>query len=96
MTADLQAILGDRYGAVIEEAEQAIHDAICDFHSGDGDTGHCEAEYRAQVDAPPALAAVLPGLLADAWDECSLAWQEYYSGRTDSVPPDNPYRTETP
>ena len=31
---------------------------------------------------------------AEAWDECCTAWQAYLDGRTDNVPPLNPYRTE--
>ena len=40
--------------------------------------------------------AVLPDLLADVWDECCTAWQAYLDGRTDNVPPLNPYRPTAP
>ena len=45
-----------------------------------------------------AINATLPAEVvrqkAEAWDECCTAWQAYLDGRTDNVPPLNPYRTE--
>lgn len=45
-----------------------------------------------------AINATLPAEVvrqkAAAWDECSTAWQAYLDGRTDNVPPLNPYRTK--
>lgn len=45
-----------------------------------------------------AINATLPAEVvrqkADAWDEGCTAWQAHLDGRTDNVPPLNPYRTE--
>ena len=85
--ADLRALLGDRYGAAIKAASNAMSRHWRDMHTN-------EALGLQRMLAAHALAAVLPDLLADVWDECSTAWQAYLDGRTDNVPPLNPYRTE--
>ena len=59
--ADLRALLGDKYDETIEKAVEALYDECgrplsCSKH------GHMD-------EAVSALAAVLPDLMADAWDE---------------------------
>lgn len=83
MTADLRAILGDRYEAVIEEALTAVD---APEHGYQVTRGNVD-----QRDIHAALAAVLPDLLADAWDE---GWNDCGPLRVSNAP-DNPYRTET-
>ena len=72
---DLRALLGDKYDETIEKVLEAIAGATdylgCGCCTGYGydeavkRTGHDERPYMAAHDA---LAAVLPDLLAEAWD----------------------------
>ena len=74
---DLRALLGDQYDDTIEKAQEALDGVTTDYlgcgccTSYDYDeavkrTGH---DVRAYMAAHDALAAVLPDLLAEAWDE---------------------------
>ena len=74
---DLRALLGDRYDEVIERAARA-HASIepggdwpSNAELGGNLTGTRDDEYRAGMreQAEEVLAAVLPDLLAAAWDE---------------------------
>ena len=91
---DLRALLGDRYASTMRAAVLADNpEAITNAQQVGGKLG--QLMYLSAVNRlDRTLAAVLPELLADAWDECSTAWQAYLDGRTDNVPPLNPYRTE--
>lgn len=91
---DLRAILGDRYVSTMRAAVLADNpEAITNAQRVGGKLG--QLMYLSAVNRlDRTLAAVLPELLADAWDECCTAWQAYLDGRTDNVPPLNPYRTE--
>ena len=74
--ADLRALLGDKYDDVIEKVLEAIARetdylgcGCCtgyDYDEAVERTGHDDRAYMAAHDA---LAAVLPDLLADVWDE---------------------------
>ncbi len=105
-TADLRAILGDRYEAVMRKACRCDGTRIphC-FECGDSTYDHecpdpvpCEHRQAART-----LAAVLPELLADAWDAGSRAgWSDRTRsfvngarGLPDPADTPNPYRTET-
>lgn len=87
-TPDLRALLGDDYERVIEELARAVslYDDAEDW-----------TEYRREAER--AAAAVLPDLLAEAWDE------GHWIGKADAalnavrvnaahVVTPNPYRTE--
>lgn len=97
---DLRAILGDKYDATIEKVLEAIAREVdylgcgCCTSYGYNEavkrTGH---EERPEMAAHDALAAVLPDLLADAWDEGHAACIEAH-GRIKPMRP-NPYRPET-
>lgn len=89
-TPDLRALLGDDYERVIEELARAVslYDDAEDW-----------TEYRREAER--AAAAVLPDLLAEAWDEgfkvgdrYGSAVTETHAGYRDSLPvrPENPYR----
>ena len=98
---DLREILGDRYDDVIERAARA-HASIepggdwpTNVALGGNLTGTRGDEYRAGMreQAEEVLAAVLPDLLADAWDDGHAACIEAH-GRIKPMRP-NPYRPET-
>ena len=91
---DLRALLGDRYVSTMRAAVLADNpEAITSAQRVGGKLG--QLMYLSAVDRlDRTLAAVLPDLLAEAWDECSAAWQAYLDGRTNNVPPLNPYHTE--
>ena len=93
--SDLRALLGDRYVSTMRAAVLADNpEAITSAQRVGGKLG--QLMYLSAVDRlDRTLAAVLPDLLAEAWDECSAAWQAYLDGRTSSGPPLNPYRPET-
>lgn len=92
--SDLRALLGDRYVSTLRAAVLADNpDAITSAQQVGGQLGQL-MYLSATRRLDRTLAAVLPGLLADAWDECTTAWQAHLDGRTDNVPPLNPYRTE--
>ena len=104
---DLRALLGDKYDEVIERAVDVTSDispdyfgcGCCSFYDYDAAlerTGHGDRVHMAMHDA---LAAVLPDLLARAWDE------GHWIGKADAalnavrvnaahVVTPNPYRTE--
>ena len=92
--SDLRTLLGDRYVSTMRAAVLADNpEAITNAQRVGGQLG--QLMYLSAVNRlDRTLAAVLPELLADAWDECCTAWQAYLDGRTDNVPPLNPYRTE--
>lgn len=92
--SDLRALLGDRYVSTLRAAVLADNpEAITNAQRVGGKLG--QLMYLSAVDRlDRTLAAVLPDLLAAAWDECTTAWQAHLDGRTDNVPPLNPYRTE--
>ena len=92
--ADLRALLGVRYVSTMRAAVLADNpEAITNAQQVGGKLG--QLMYLSAVRRlDRTLAAALPELLAVAWDECSTAWQAYLDGRTDNVPPLNPYRTE--
>ena len=100
--ADLRALLGDKYDGTIEKVLEAIARetdylgcGCCTSYSYNEAverTGHDERPYMAAHDA---LAAVLPDLLAAAWDEGHAdglhnahEYREHRKAR-------NPYRPET-
>ena len=90
---DLRALLGDRYAPTIQAAVLADNpDAITSAQRVGGKLG--QLMYLAAVDRlDRVLAAVLPDLLAAAWDEghragCSDPYARY--GECDCGP--NPYR----
>lgn len=91
--ADLRALLGDRYVSMIEKAANAI----CGGRYGGRVTRFSRAQLNALDvrDADAALAAVLPDLLADVWDEGHADGlhnaHEYREHRKTR----NPYRPET-
>lgn len=107
--SDLRALLGDKYDDTIEKARLAIEDELIELRDAgvfvpnrngltvnDRDGSHNGIRRMSTAMGVHAtLAAVLPELLAEAWDECCTAWQAYLEGRTDNVPPLNPYRPET-
>ena len=84
--ADLRALLGDKYDETIEKAVEALYDECgrplsCSKH------GHMD-------EAVSALAAVLPDLLATAWD-AAVASMRYEDGTpVQLVSVVNPYRPE--
>ena len=89
---DLRAMLGDRYHDVIIKATKR---ALFNYPNLPIDIEHHEAL------AGQALAAVLPDLLAQAWDEGHRAserdWEMAYDLSTpdeDRQPWTNPYRQE--
>ena len=105
--SDLRALLGDKYDDVIEKVREAIAGEVdylgCGCCTGYGydeavkRTGHDERPWMAAHDA---LAAVLPDLLAEAWDE------GHWLGKADAalnavrvdgrhVQSSNPYRRGT-
>lgn len=101
---DLRALLGDKYEATIEKVTDAIAGdtdyfgcSCCtsyDYYEGAARTGEDERERMAAHDA---LAAVLPDLLAAAWDEghragCADPYAHYHE--CDCRP--NPYRQGDP
>lgn len=91
--SDLRALLGDRYGAVIVRAANAI----CGGRYGGRVTRFSRAQLNALDvrDAEAALTAVLPDLLAEAWDRCEASWLAYMLGDSDDPPTHvNPYHTE--
>ena len=91
--ADLRALLGDKYGVMIVKAANAI----CGGRHGGRVTRFSRAQLNALDvrDAEAALAAVLPDLLADAWDE-AVASMRYEDGTpVQLVSVVNPYRPET-
>ena len=92
--SDLRALLGGRYVSTMRAAVLADNpEAITNAQRVGGNLG--QLMYLSAVNRlDRTLAAVLPDLLADAWDECCTAWQAYLDGRTDNAPPLNPYRTE--
>ena len=99
---DLRALLGGRYDDVIERAARA-HASIepggdwpTNAALGGNLTGTRDDEYRAGMreQAAEVLAAVLPDLLADAWDE-AVASMRYEDGTpVQLVSVVNPYRPE--
>ena len=97
--ADLRALLGDRYVSTMRAAVLADNPkAITSAQQVGGKLG--QLMYLSAVDRlDRTLAAVLPDLLANAWDEgrklTLRQWQAYLDGRTSSGPPLNPYRPET-
>ena len=81
---DLRALLGDQYDEVIERAARA-HASIepggdwpTNAALGGNLTGTRDDEYRAGIrdQAEGVLAAVLPDLLAEAWEEGFRAAQD--------------------
>lgn len=86
--SNLREILGDRYDDVIERALAAVDTPDHGYQVMRG--------YVDERDVSTALAAVLPDLLAEAWDE------GYQAGHEDAravqptypEPTPNPYRTE--
>lgn len=83
--ADLRELLGDdRYADVMERGLVAA----------DKQGYYVSRGYIDDKDVERILAAALPDLLAEAWDDCTRAWQAYMAGATYSVPPSNPYRQE--
>ena len=106
MSDTLRALLGDKYEATIEK----VTDAIAGFNDYLG-CGCCTAygynesvartgeDERPRMAAHDALAAVLPDLLAGAWDEgqkVGLRQADWEYGVTPDPMPElaNPYRTE--
>ena len=91
--SDLRAILGDRYVETIRATVLADNpDAIRDAQRVGGDLG--ELMYLSAVDRlHRVIAAVLPDLMARAWDEGFKVGVR--SGYRDALPvhPENPYRT---
>ena len=84
--ADLRALLGDRYEAAIKAASHAMSRHWRDMHTN-------EALGLQRMLTAHALSAVLPDLLADAWDDGQAACIEAH-GRIKPMRP-NPYRPET-
>ena len=95
-TPNLRALLGDRYGKVIEKSAKALFDAAnAELIRQTGRPMVWEVFGAAYVTtAEHALAAVLPDLMARAWDEGLKVGVR--SGYRDALPvrPENPYRTE--
>ena len=100
---DLRAILGGKYDETIEKVLEAIAGEVdylgcgcCtgyDYDEAVKRTGHDERPYMAAHDA---LAAVLPDLLAEAWEEGyaqAVADHLLMYDNSDDTP--NPYRPET-
>ena len=97
---DLRALLGAKYDETIEKASRAIDGdtadylgcgccASYDYFAAVKRTGH---RVRAYMAAHDALAAVLPDLLAAAWDEGCLAGDTAaFNGHINGHPV-NPYR----
>ena len=86
-TPDLRTQLGDRYTPVIETITALVHDDESDPQSGTCPVCRLVAE-RVFVASLP---AILPDLLATAWDE------GYVASATDDVSgviTPNPYRTK--
>ena len=91
--ADLRALLGDRYVSTMRAAVLADNPkAITSAQQVGGKLG--QLMYLSAVDRlDRTLVAVLPDLLADAWDEGHAARIEAH-GRIKPMRP-NPYRPET-
>ena len=106
---DLRALLGDKYDEVIEQAARAHADIEpgddwpTNAALGGNLTGTRDDEYRAGMreQAEGVLAAVLPDLLAEAWEA------GHWLGKADAalnavrvdgrhVQSSNPYRQEQP
>lgn len=99
--SDLRAMLGDRYKPVIQAAVLADNpEAITNAQRVGGDLG--QLMYLSAADRlARVLTAVLPDLLAQAWDEGHRAserdWEMVYDLSTpdeDRQPWTNPYRQE--
>ncbi len=96
MSADLRTLLGDRYAPTLQVAVLADNpEAITSAQAVGGKLG--QLMYLAAVDRlTRVLAAVLPDLLAEAWDEGHHAGHEDARAvqATYPEPTPNPYRTE--
>ena len=94
--SDLRAMLGDRYKPVIQAAVLADnHEAITNAQRVGGDLG--QLMYLSAVDRlARVLTAVLPDLLAQAWDEGHQAGHKDARAvqSTYPEPTPNPYRAE--
>ena len=73
---DLRALLGDKYDATIEKVTDAIAGftdylgcGCCTAYGYDESVARTGEDERPRMAAHDALAAVLPDLLAAAWDE---------------------------
>ena len=82
---DLRALLGDRYDDVIERALAA---ADTPWHGYQVTRGNVD-----ERDVSTALAAVLPDLLAAAWDEGHDAGWDASGAESDLTDTPNPYRS---
>ena len=92
---DLRALLGDKYEATVRAAVLADNpEAITSAQQVGGKLG--QLMYLSAVDRlDRTLAAVLPDLLADAWDE-AVASMRYEDGTpVQLVSVVNPYRIDT-
>ena len=103
MSDTLRALLGDKYEATIEKVTDAIagfNDYLgcgcCTAYGYDESVARTGEDERPRMAAHDALAAVLPDLLAGAWDEGHQAGHEDARAvqSTYPEPTPNPYRAE--
>lgn len=86
---DLRALLGDKYDDVIERAARALSERWNSTHTN-------ESLGRQRMLAGFTLAAVLPDLLAEAWEEGHIAGcADPYSAYRECICGPNPYRRGT-
>ena len=98
---DLRELLGAKYDETIEKVTDAIAGddtdylgcGCCTFYDYDESVARTGEDGRRRMAAHVALAAVLPGLLADVWDEGFQAGYSDLMYHRRGTP--NPYRPET-